>query len=72
MNNKFKMSNKFKEIDITNCTYYFFHDMINIKNLNPNKIKINEKLNKNILTYHIGEVTVKNLSCVKVNIVNPL
>ena len=28
---------------IKNCTYYFFDDMIMIKNLNPNKIKIDEK-----------------------------
>ena len=37
------MSNKFKEIDIKNRQYYFFDDMINIKNLNPNKIDIDEK-----------------------------
>ena len=42
------MNNKFKEIDIKNRTYYFFHDMINIKNLDPNKIKIDEKSYKNI------------------------
>ena len=48
------MSNKFKEIDIKNRTYYFFDDMINIKNSNPNKIKIDEKSQKNILVYHIG------------------
>ena len=27
------MSNKFKDIDIKNRTYYFFDDIINIKNL---------------------------------------
>ena len=32
------MSNKFKEIDIKNRIYYFFDDMINIKNLDRNKI----------------------------------
>lgn len=37
-----KISNKFTEIDIKNCTYYFLHDMINIKNLNPNKMKVDE------------------------------
>ena len=49
-----KISNKFTEIDIKNCTYYFLHDMINIKNLNPNKIKINKKSYKNTLIYYIG------------------
>ena len=35
-----KIGNKFKDIDIKNCTYYFCDDMINIKNLDLNKIKI--------------------------------
>ena len=43
------MSNKFKEIDTKNHIYYFFEDIINIKNVNPNKIKINEKSHKNIV-----------------------
>ena len=42
------MSNKFKEIYIKNRMYYFFENIINIKNLDPNKIKINEKSHKNI------------------------
>ena len=50
------MSNKFKNIDMKNRTYYSFDDMIN---LDPNKIKIDEKLYKNILIYYIGYVTVK-------------
>ena len=37
------MGNKFKDIDIKNWTYYFFDDMINKKNLDPNNIKIDEK-----------------------------
>ena len=40
------MSNKFKDVDIKNHTYYFFDG--NIKKLGPNKIKINEKSCKNI------------------------
>ena len=34
------MSNKFKDINIKNHTYYFFNDTINIKNFDPNNIKI--------------------------------
>ena len=34
------MGNKFKDIDIKNCTWFFFDDMINIKSIDPNKIKI--------------------------------
>ena len=37
------MINKFKDIDTKNLAYYFFDEMINIKNLDPNKIKIDEK-----------------------------
>ena len=31
------MSNKVKDIDMTNGTYYFFNDFINIKNFVPNR-----------------------------------
>ena len=48
------MGNKFKDIDITNSTYYFFNDMVNTKNLNLNKIKIGKKPFKHILIYHTG------------------
>ena len=37
------MSNKLKEIDVKNRTYYFLDDMNNIKNLDPNKIKMKNK-----------------------------
>ena len=38
------MSNKVKDIDMKNCTYYFFNDIINIKSFDPNNIKLNEKI----------------------------
>ena len=47
-------------IDIKNQTYYFFDVTINIKNFDPNKIRIDEKSYKNILIYYIGYVTIKN------------
>ena len=46
--------------------------MINIKNLDHYKIKIDEKSYKNILSYYIGHVTVKYLEYVKIKSVNPL
>ena len=46
--------------------------MINIKNLDSNKIKIDEKSYKNIIIYYIGYVTVKDFSYAKVNSGNPL
>ena len=66
------MSNKVKDIDIKNQTYYFFNDIINIKNFDPSNIKIDEKSYKNILIYYIGYVTIKDLKYVKINSVNPL
>ena len=46
--------------------------MINIINLDPNKIKIDEKSYKYLLIYYIGYVTVKDLSYTKIDSVNPL
>ena len=66
------MSNKFKDIDIKNRTYYFFDDIINMKNFDPNKIKIDKKSYKDILIYWIGYVVVKDLKYAKINSVNPL
>ena len=49
-----------KNINIKNHTYYFFDDIINIKEFNPNNIKIDQKSYKNILIYYIGYLTIKN------------
>ena len=46
--------------------------MINMKELDPNKIKINEKSNKSILIYYIGYVTFNEVNYVKINSANPL
>ena len=43
--------NSLKEINIKNCTCYFFDDMISTKNLDPNKINIDEKLIRSITNY---------------------
>ena len=40
-------------------TYYFFNDIIDIENFDPNDIKIDKKSHKNILIYYIGYVTIK-------------
>ena len=60
------MSNKFKDINIKNLTYYFFDDVINIKQFDPNKAKIDEKSNKNILTYNNGYETINYSKYVKI------
>ena len=50
------MSNKVKDINIKNRTYYFFKDIVNMKNLDLNNIQTDEKSYKNILIYYIGYV----------------
>ena len=42
------MSNKVKDINIKNRTYYLFNNIINVENFDPNNIKIYEKSYKNI------------------------
>ena len=66
------MGNKVRDIDTKNRTYYFFDDMINIKSLGLNKIKIDKKPFKNILIYYVGYITFKDLQYTKINTVNPL
>ena len=62
-----------KKINIKNQTYYFFNDMINIKDFDPSLIKIDKKSYKNIGIYHIGYIKIKSISdCENINSVNPL
>ena len=61
-----------KEINIKNQTCYFFNDMINIEDFDPNLLKIDKKSYKNIDIYYIGYITVKDSDYVKINSVNPL
>ena len=61
-----------KEINIKNRTYYFFDDMINIKNFDSNSLKGDKKLHKNIDIYHIGYITMEDFDYVNIHSVNPL
>ena len=61
-----------KKINIKNRTYYFFDDVINITNLDPNLLKIDKKSYKSIDIYYIGYITRKYSDYVKINSVNPL
>ena len=69
---KIKMNNNIKDEDIKSCIYYFFSVIINIKNVDPNKIKIDEKSYNNIFIYYIEYVTIKDSKFVKIKSVNPL
>ena len=66
------MSNKVKDISTRKWTYYFFNDIINIKKLDLNNVKIDEKSYKNIFMYYVGYVTIKDSKYVKIYSVNPL
>ena len=66
------MSNKIKDIDIKNRTYYFFSDIPSIKYFDPNKVKIDENSRTNIFIYYTGYVAIKDLEYIKINSVNPL
>ena len=50
-----------KQINIKNRTYYFYNDMINLKNFEPNLLKIDRKSYKNIGIYNIGYITIKKV-----------
>ena len=48
------MKTSVKDQNNKNRRNYFFDDIINIKNFDPNNIKIDEKSYKNIPIYYIG------------------
>ena len=62
-----------KQINIKNRTYYFYNDIIDIKNFESRLLKIDKKLYKNIGIYNIGQITIKKIDdCENVYSVNPL
>ena len=55
-----------KQIDIKNRIYYFYNDIIDIKNVDPILLKIDRKSYKNIGIYNIGYIIqLKKLMIVK-------
>ena len=64
---------KVQELNIKNKTYYFFDDMINIKNFHSNLLKIGNKPHKDFDIYYIGYITIKKIGdCENIYSVNPL
>ena len=55
-----------KQINIKNRTYYFYIDMINIKNFEPKLLEIDRKLYKNICIYNIEYITIKKIDGYKI------
>ena len=64
---------KVKELNIKNRTYYYFNDIINIKDFHSNLLRIDKKQYKDIDIYYIGYITVKKIGdCENINSVNLL
>ena len=64
---------KTKELNIKNRTYYFFDEMIDIRNFHSNLLKIDKKYYKDVDIYYIGYSTIKKFSdCENIHSVNPV
>ena len=64
---------KVKQIEIKNRIYYFYNEMINLKNFDSNLLKIDKKHCKGINIYYIGYITIKKIcDCENIHSVNPL
>ena len=61
------------QIEIKNRTYYFYNDIINLKNFDSNFLKIDKKHYKEINIYYIGYIAIKKTyDCENIHSVNPL
>ena len=62
-----------KQINVKNRTYYFYNDLIDLKDFESNLLKIDKKSYKNIDIYYIGYITIKKIDdCENIYSVNPL
>ena len=61
---------KIKDINIKNRTFYFYDDMVNIKDFDSNLLKIDTKAVKHIAIYYIRYIIKKDKY--QINSVNPL
>ena len=52
---------KINELNIKNQRYYFFNDMINIKDFHSNLLKIDKKPYKDLDIYYIGYIMIKKI-----------
>ena len=48
-----------KQLNIKNRTYYFWNDLINIKDFDPRLLKLDKKSSAGVDIYYIGYVTKK-------------
>ena len=60
-----------KQINIKNQTYYFYNDIIDLKDFDAKLLKIDKKSYKNIDIYYIGYIAIKKIDDYESS-VNPL
>ena len=61
------------ELSINNQSYYFYNDIVNLKDFHSNLLKIDKKQYKEIDIYYISYITIKKIDdCENINSVNPL
>ena len=64
---------EFNQINIKHRAYYFYKDMIILKNFEPNLLQIDWKPYKNIGIYYIGYIAIKEIDKYEIIYsVNPL
>ena len=62
-----------KQINIKNRSYYFYNDIINLKNVDARLLKIDKKSFKNTDIYYIGYITKEKIDdCPNIYSINPL
>ena len=62
-----------EQINIKNRTFYFFNNMIKIKDFDSSLIRIDKKSYKNIGIYNTGYITIKKIDDYEgINSVDPL
>ena len=52
------MGEEVKQINVKNQTYYFYNDMINLKDFDSNLLKIDKKQCNRINICYIGYITI--------------
>ena len=55
------MTGDVKSIKIKNQTYYFFNDMVNIKDFDSDLLRIDKKPYKNMGIYYLGYIAIKKI-----------
>ena len=58
-----------KEINIKDCTYYFYNDIIDLKTFNSKNLKVDKKRTKILIYLILGMVQLKKLVIVMMIIV---